>query len=478
MCPRSMPFIGKWARNRRRAGSKVVSFGCSTRRTCSSRQTWCYQNGVGVSQDFAAAAGWFCAAANSGFAEAQFHLGVCYADGVGVLQNDMEAEKWFEKAAMQGVPAAQRLLGLCFLDGRGVSQDFTKALKWFRKAAQQDDAVAQINLASFYEHGYGIVQNSAEALMWYRRAAEQGNQKSKEHLSRFDQIKGTFIQPISGFPEPLSKVVIAPTPMRTWTIPDLGMELIPVAAGSFTMGSHTGSTDETPVRNVHITWDFWMGKTEVTQAQYRKFRGCNPSFFKGDELPVEQVSWEDARTFCEELTQHEQKAGRLPQGYVYRLPTEAEWEYAARGGNKSRGYSYSGGNVLDSVGWAFGNSDEKTHPVGHKAPNELGIYDMSGNVAEWCYGCWDNQFSQLDEIDPIALQGNDEKRLLCGGSWNCGATSCMSNCSGGEDWEKNAVGFRVVLGPSLHVDANWPGRIAPTIPLHYWSAEEESGQWA
>jgi hypothetical protein len=122
--------------------------------------------------------------------------------------------------------------------------------------------------------------------------------------------------------------------------------------------------------------DFWVGKTEATQAQWRKVMGDSPSNFKGDDLPVEQVGWSRCVEFCRILTERERAVGRLPQGLVCRLPTEAQWEYAAHGRTKSQGYSYSVGNDLDAVVWHGANSGGKTQRVGTKSPDELGLHDM------------------------------------------------------------------------------------------------------
>ncbi|MBM4165011.1 MAG: hypothetical protein FJ222_11320 [Lentisphaerae bacterium] len=228
----------------------------------------------------------------------------------------------------------------------------------------------------------------------------------------------------------------------------LGMAFVEVAPGSFSMGSNDGSSDEKPVRTVPLTKGFWMGKTEVTQAQWRQLMNDSPSYFKGDDLPVEQVDWTRCAEFCRTLTERERAAGRLPAGYVYRLPTEAEWEYAARGGSKSRGFTYSGGNYLGTVGWFTDNSGGTTHLVGKKAANELGLYDMSGNVWEWCQDWYQDSYNGLGSADPSG-PATGSFRVYRGGSWFFVASNCRSAF---RYWFRPSdtfldLGFRVVLAP-------------------------------
>jgi sulfatase modifying factor 1 len=205
-----------------------------------------------------------------------------------------------------------------------------------------------------------------------------------------------------------------------------------VAGGTFQMGSNSQS-DEKPIHTVTVS-SFFMDKTEVTQAEYRKVMGKNPSNFSGcDNCPVEQVSWKNANKYAK-------KVGK-------RLPTEAEWEYAARGGNKSKGYKYSGSNDLDAVGWYYNNSGRKTHPVAQKQPNELGLYDMSGNVWEWCSDWYsDSYYRSSPKNDP---QGSNSGtgRVLRGGSWYDRGSGCrVANRSGlNPDHRSNDAGFRLVL---------------------------------
>lgn len=142
--------------------------------------------------------------------------------------------------------------------------------------------------------------------------------------------------------------------------------------------------------------------------------GSNPSYFKGSNLPVETVSWDDCQEFIRKLNSM--------TGQKFRLPTEAEWEYAARGGNKSKGYIYSGSNNIDSVSWYDGNSGDETHPVATKSPNELGIYDMSGNVWEWCND-WYGSYSSSAQTNPTGPYSGS-RRVDRGGGWGCNAWLC------------------------------------------------------
>ncbi|MBQ5400140.1 MAG: SUMF1/EgtB/PvdO family nonheme iron enzyme [Treponema sp.] len=184
------------------------------------------------------------------------------------------------------------------------------------------------------------------------------------------------------------------------------VQMVPVAGGRFNMGTADGEDDEFPAHSVSVD-SFNMSTTEVTQELYKRIMGKNPSYFVGEKLPVEKVSWLDAIIFCNKLSIEMGKrpcysqnantdtdswsgANNISCNYNangYRLPTEAEWEFAARGGKNNDTFLYSGSATIDEVAWYEGNSDGETHEVATKAPNSLGLYDMSGNVWEWC---WDN----------------------------------------------------------------------------------------
>ena len=215
-----------------------------------------------------------------------------------------------------------------------------------------------------------------------------------------------------------------------------GMVYIP--GGTFDMGCGSWTSDckggEKPVHTVTVS-SFYMGVTEVTQAQWEAVMGTNPSNFKGDDLPVENVSWNDIQDFLKRLNSQ--------TGENYRLPTEAEWEYAARSGGKKEKYAGTNSN-LDDYAWYGNNSGSKTHPVGQKKPNSLGLYDMSGNVWEWCSDWYDgNYYTTSPDKDPKGAYSGSG-RVLRGGSWSGHVSICRSS---NRDWNVpggrfNYYGFR------------------------------------
>ena len=215
-------------------------------------------------------------------------------------------------------------------------------------------------------------------------------------------------------------------------------EMVFVKGGTFMMGSNNGYDRERPVHQVTVS-DFSIGMYEVTQAQWRAVMGNNPSSFSGcDQCPVEQVSWNDVQQF---ITTLNSKIGKK-----YRLPTEAEWEYAARGGSQSRGYTYSGSGDIRAVA-CYSENVIKTHPVGKKQANELGIFDMTGNVWEWCSD-WSGPYSSSTEVNPSgAFYGL--YRVNRGGCWYDFPQDChVANRSGNNpDFRDYSLGFRLVLDP-------------------------------
>ena len=233
------------------------------------------------------------------------------------------------------------------------------------------------------------------------------------------------------------------------TLPELDLEMMPIPSGTFVMGSPSDEqdrdSDEGPQTTVTITKPFWLGKTEVTQSQWKAVMGNTPSRRNGDDLPVESVSWNDAVAFCEKL--NEMKRATLPAGYHYTLPTEAQWEYACRAGTTTRFYygddpSYS---QLGQYAWYADNSSRKTHPVGEKLPNGWGLHDMHGNVWEWCLDRY-RDYPGGSVSDPQGPQSGS-LRVFRGGSWHRIARDCRSanRFRYGPGRTLDYLGFRVAL---------------------------------
>ena len=255
-------------------------------------------------------------------------------------------------------------------------------------------------------------------------------------------------------------------------IKHLTFQMLPVQGGAFRMGSKKDDSEafrsEKPDHEVTVR-DFYIGQYPVTQDLWFEIMGENPSFFRGDRRPVESISWNDIvkgdpkakkRAFLDVLNELTEKS--RPEGWAYRLPSEAEWEYAARGGIQTfavspigedggRGGAYSGGDKMKEVGWFEDNSHGETKPVGLKAPNALGLFDMSGNVWEWCEDDWHDDYEGAPK-DSSAWVDRPERgsdRVHRGGSWDYAARNCRSACRsrwppGGRAFD---LGFRLALAP-------------------------------
>ncbi|MBE5227739.1 MAG: SUMF1/EgtB/PvdO family nonheme iron enzyme [Microcystis aeruginosa PMC 728.11] len=241
-------------------------------------------------------------------------------------------------------------------------------------------------------------------------------------------------KPVSPIP-----LIASPTPFTEKLPNRVTLEMVSLPAGQFLMGS-ADSDNEKPQHQVKVN-SFAIGKYPVTQAQYESVMGKNPSHFKNNpQNPVENVSWNDAQAFCRKLSQI--------TGKTYRLPTEAEWEYACRAGTTTRYYFGDDANQLGDYAWYSANSQSKTHPVGQKKPNAWGLYDMIGNVWEWCEDNWhDNYIGAPTDGSAWIKNGNDNRSLLRGGSWGDYPNNCRSAFRGislRRDFRNLDDGFRVV----------------------------------
>ncbi|MBP3302747.1 MAG: SUMF1/EgtB/PvdO family nonheme iron enzyme [Opitutales bacterium] len=282
--------------------------------------------------------------------------------------------------------------------------------------ANRGETDALVALGECYERGDGVPADQAVALSYYLVAFKKD--KSNEDLqARIAALGGTRFLSETGAAVPSGKTYVV----------DLGngtkLELAEIPAGMFFMGSREDFLDEKQVR-VKISELFFLGKTEITQAQWSAAFEKNPSFFKKASLPVECVTWHEAMAFCEKLTARERRAGRLPKGMKFSLPTEEQWEYACRAGTQTRFCSGETENDLSRVAWWKENSGETTHAPAQKEPNAWGLYDMHGNVWEWC--------------------ANFARR---GGGWNGTAKDCRAADSYRivPVTRSRGIGFRVAL---------------------------------
>ena len=301
-------------------------------------------------------------------------------------------------------------------------KQYTQAMEFFQAAIEEcpDSENAYLRLSETYM-AMGRKWDALSVL--YKLLSRQPDNAAAQRMVAQWQNSQTVERPTSPS-DPVAPKAPKPIPnfpvggKQDFLVGGVPFTMVHVEAGIFTMGATPEQQkpweDEKPAHRVTLTHDYYMGETEVTQALWRAVMGCNPSYFRGDDLPVEEVSWDDCQEFIRRLNQ--------TTGKKFRLPTEAEWEYAARGGNRSRGYQYAGSNNPDDVAWYRFNSGRNTHPVKTKRPNELGLYDMSGNVWEWCQD-WYGEYSRAPQTNPTG-PATASSRVFRGGSWHNGARYC------------------------------------------------------
>jgi len=317
------------------------------------------------------------------------------------------------------------------------------------------DNVAMWQLSQCYRFSYGVDQDLDKADYWLDRAAEEGNvdalnqkvllddkgkrlsESKRRELAVVERRERERLQAKAEGPSGSSQ-----GPNRTFTVGGVSFTMVAVQGGTFTMGatSEQGSDAEDIEKPAHkvILSSYHIGQTEVTQALWEAVMGSNPSDFKGvNRRPVEQVSWDDCQEFIRKLN--------AKTGKNFRLPTEAEWEFAARGGNLSKEYKYSGSDNLDDVAWSGENSGGTTHNVGTKRANELGLYDMSGNVYEWCSD-WFGTYSSSSQTNPTGPSWSFHHAVR-GGCWFTYARDCRvsSRFISTPDDRVNALGLRLAL---------------------------------
>ena len=295
-----------------------------------------------------------------------------------------------------------------------------------------------------YESEEGMVKLKASApsnlqitLMKESVGAGIVNQQQSENQQSSNTYVASSSNSSSGSPSLASGSNTISIPVKN----GISIEMVKVEAGTFMMGATSEmknpNSDEKPVHQVTLTNDYYMGKYEVTQALWQAVMGNNPSHFKGENLPVETVSWNDCQEFISKLN--------TMTGQNFRLPTESEWEYAARGGKKSRRYRYSGSRKISDVAWYNDNDGVETREVGTKKSNELGIYDMTGNVSEWCQDRY-ALYSSSSQTNPIGDNSGGSK-VFRGGSWSFIARYCRLSCryNNTPDYRFDNLGLRLAL---------------------------------
>jgi formylglycine-generating enzyme required for sulfatase activity len=243
---------------------------------------------------------------------------------------------------------------------------------------------------------------------------------------------------------------LGPTVGSPWTVPDLSLEMLWCKPGSFQMGSpedEEGRDDNETLHEVTLTSGYWLGKHTVTQAQWEKAMGDNPSHFKGANRPVVMVTWDDVTSFCEKLTELEREAGRLPAGMTYQLPTEAQWEYACRAGTTTA-YAFGNSLTADQANVYVSTRNGPTD-VGKYAANAWGFHDMHGNVDEWCADWFKYDYPTGNVTDPAGPADGFPGRVRRGNSWDFTADGARSarRLRYGPDYGDQLLGFRLSLQP-------------------------------
>ena len=361
---------------------------------------------------------------------------------------------------MAGHEGAQIALAQHYRTGDIVAQDLVQSYAWFNIADSRGAANASVNREIFAGLLSGEQLNQAQTLssQIYQKVSREAPPEPVIQGGSLRNILASSIDPLAGLPQYVppsvagaagntNLVSFSPLMGRNFTIPGLELEMIWIPAGKFMMGSPAAEPDrqddETP-HEVTLAKGFWLGKYEVTQKQYAAIMGNNPSQFKGESRPVEMVSWNDAVAFCRKLGESTHTKGKIPFGYQYKLPTEAQWEYACRAGTTT---AFHFGATLQKGQANFSRHVNKTQPVGSYPANEWGLHDMHGNVWEWCSD-WYGNYPSGSVTDP-AGSSTGSHRVKRGGRWDFSGRSCRSanRDRKGPGFRYFNLGFRLSLRP-------------------------------
>jgi len=326
----------------------------------------------------------------------------------------------------------------CFATCSGSQLSLSTQVQLTVKPSPSDASVRILNIVSKYQDGIGL-QTDKDYKIEVARLGYKRQIKTVRYQQGGNQVLSVVLEQESRNQERPAVTRVSTTEQsQPYTDPITGMKFVPIQPDCFQMGSNFGQGDEKPVHRVCLS-AYAIGKYEVTQAQWQKVMGNNPSSYKGSNKPVEQVSWDDVQGFIRKLNQQTQQN--------YRLPTEAEWEYACRSGGKEQ--EYCGSNNANSVAWYGKNSGSSTHDVGQKQANGSGLYDMSGNVYEWVSDWYDKGYYKNSPTNNPQGPSSGRRRVYRGGGWYDGAYVLRSadryDISLG--YRHYDVGFRLVRKP-------------------------------
>lgn len=409
------------------------------------------------------------AKALQGNIEAQMEMGSRCGTGFGVCTDLAEAFKWHMMAAKQGHATAQSNVGAAYLNGDGVKKDGALGWKWLKKAAEQGFTMAQANLGACQALGVGGKRNDIDAYVWLtlsKSVAEVMNpgllktvegrlslsnlHEAKKRLAKIRERLAALTPsfPAQGVKPKEPSIDVTTTETLPHFTNSVGMRMASLPEGSFTMGASDGESSEKPAHTVRIGKGLHVGTTEVTQGQWKAIMGTTPWAGKGwvktgDDFPAAYVSWDDARVFCERLSKQE--------GQVYRLPSEAEWEYAARAGSTGKWCFGDEEDRLEEFAWLGANpftGGEYGHQVASKKPNAWGLFDMHGNVSEWCEDTWHWTLEGAPTDGSAWISDNsDGTRVHRGGGFGDFPINSRSSArwSIESDTARASTGFRVVL---------------------------------
>ena len=400
---------------------------------------------------------WFEKAAKNGSGAAMLTLGKLYAYGEGVEKNPNKALDYFRAASSNGyheeaVSYVKELLeeiGDCNAPKQvNIPTEFEKILtnkpydriKRLEESAMMGNVGAMIELANMYDLGIDVERNIDQAIYYYGQAVVKGGHTEYvDEINRLKQEKRKIEEDTNA----IVNILDSSNKRRQFIVNNIPLGMIQVEGGKFKMGAISRQrvdafNRELPVREVTLS-TYYIAETPITQELWQAVMGNNPSYFNSDmKNPVEQVSWEDCQIFIQKLNQL--------TGKNFRLPTEAEWEFAARGGINSLGYKYSGSNQIKEVAWQqVPNEEGKTYPVALKRPNELGVYDMSGNVWEWCND-WYGAYTNDELVNPQGAQTGDV-RVCRGGCWHSHERYCcvFFRSFRAQHEKTNYIGLRLVM---------------------------------